>query len=63
LERTEGHSQKLIQYVTDRPGHDFRYAIDASKINNDLNWEPKTSFKTGIDKTVLWYLKHFKALP
>ena len=63
LGRAEGHSKKLIQYVTDRPGHDFRYAIDASKIKNDLNWEPKTSFSTGIDKTVLWYLKHFKALP
>ncbi|MGB2165530.1 MAG: dTDP-glucose 4,6-dehydratase, partial [Flavobacteriaceae bacterium] len=63
LDRPEGYSQKLINYVTDRLGHDFRYAIDASKIKNDLNWEPKTSFKTGIDKTVLWYLKHFKALP
>ena len=63
LERVEGHSKKLIQYVTDRPGHDFRYAIDASKIKNDLNWEPRTSFDKGIDKTVLWYLKHFKALP
>ncbi len=63
LGRAEGHSKKLIQYVTDRPGHDFRYAIDASKIKNDLNWEPKTSFSTGIDKTVLWYLRHFKTLP
>ncbi len=63
LERVEGHSKKLLQYVTDRPGHDFRYAIDASKIKNELNWEPKTSFSTGIDKTVLWYLKHFKNLP
>ena len=63
LLRPEGYSKKLIQHVTDRPGHDFRYAIDASKIKNDLNWEPKTSFKTGIDKTVLWYLKHFEALP
>ena len=63
LVRVDGHSKKLIQYVTDRPGHDFRYAIDASKIKNDLNWEPKTSFETGIDKTVLWYLRHFKALP
>ena len=62
LERVEGHSKKFIQYVTDRPGHDFRYAIDASKIKNDLNWEPRTSFDKGIDKTVLWYLKHFKAL-
>ena len=63
LGRKEGHSIKFIQYVNDRLGHDFRYAIDASKIKNDLNWEPKTSFETGIDKTVLWYLKHFEALP
>ena len=63
LGRAEGHSKKLIQHVTDRPGHDFRYAIDASKIKNDLKWEPKTPFETGIDKTVLWYLKHFKSLP
>mgnify|MGYP001307642574 CR=1 FL=1 len=63
LLRAKGYSKKLIQHVTDRPGHDFRYAIDASKIKNDLNWEPKTSFEAGIEKTVLWYLKHFKALP
>jgi len=63
LLRAEGYSKKLIQHVTDRPGHDFRYAIDASKIKNDLNWEPKTSFENGIDKTVLWYLRHFKTLP
>ena len=63
LGRAEGHSKKLIQHVTDRPGHDFRYAIDASKIKNDLKWEPKTPFETGSDKTVLWYLKHFKSLP
>jgi dTDP-glucose 4,6-dehydratase len=63
LGRPEGYSQKLINYVTDRLGHDFRYAIDASKIKNDLNWESKTTFDIGIDKTVLWYLKHLKALP
>ena len=62
LGRSQGHSKKLIQYVTDRLGHDFRYAIDASKIKNNLNWVPKTSFSIGIEKTVLWYLKHFKAL-
>ena len=62
LGRAEGHSKKLIQYVTDRLGHDFRYAIDASKIKNELNWEPKTSFENGIDKTVLWYLRYFKVL-
>ncbi len=46
----------LIQYVTDRPGHDRRYAIDASKIQNQLGWEPQESFKSGLRKTVLWYL-------
>ena len=49
---------ELITYVTDRPGHDFRYAIDASKIKTDLGWEPKETFKTGIRKTIQWYLDH-----
>ena len=49
---------ELITYVTDRPGHDFRYAIDASKINNDLGWIPKETFETGIRKTIQWYLDH-----
>jgi len=47
---------ELITYVIDRPGHDFRYAIDASKINNDLGWTPKESFESGIRKTIQWYL-------
>jgi len=63
LGREEGYSKKLIQYVTDRKGHDFRYAIDASKIKNHLNWEPKTSFDRGIRRTVMWYLKFFNSLP
>ncbi len=63
LGRPKGYSQKLINYVSDRLGHDFRYAIDASKIKNDLNWEPQTSFEKGIDKTVHSYLKNFNALP
>ena len=50
--------EKLITYVADRPGHDFRYAIDASKIRDDLNWQPKENFATGIDKTIHWYLDH-----
>jgi len=62
LGREEGYSKKLIQYVTDRKGHDFRYAIDASKIKNHLNWEPKTSFDRGIRRTVIWYLKFFNSL-
>lgn len=47
---------ELISYVTDRPGHDFRYAIDTSKIKNDLKWEPRETFETGIRRTVQWYL-------
>lgn len=50
--------QDLITYVTDRPGHDLRYAIDASKIQQDLGWVPQESFKTGLRKTVQWYLNN-----
>ena len=53
-----GHYEELITYVTDRPGHDFRYAIDASKISNELGWQPKEKFETGIEKTILWYLEN-----
>ena len=49
---------KLIAYVQDRPGHDFRYAIDAIKINQELGWSPKESFETGIQKTINWYLNN-----
>jgi dTDP-glucose 4,6-dehydratase len=48
--------KSLIQFVTDRPGHDRRYAIDASKIQNQLGWKPQESFETGLQKTVRWYL-------
>ena len=47
---------ELISYVTDRPGHDFRYAINTSKIKNQLEWKPKETFETGIHKTIQWYL-------
>lgn len=50
--------QDLITYVTDRPGHDLRYAIDASKIQKDLGWVPQESFETGLRKTVQWYLNN-----
>ena len=46
----------LITFVADRPGHDLRYAIDAAKIENKLNWAPLETFKTGLEKTVNWYL-------
>lgn len=50
--------KKLITFVEDRPGHDFRYAIDATKIQNELNWSPSESFNSGIQKTVEWYLEN-----
>jgi dTDP-glucose 4,6-dehydratase len=50
------HYRELITHVTDRPGHDIRYAIDASKIQKELNWIPTESFETGIKKTVEWYI-------
>jgi len=52
-----GKSEDLISYVKDRPGHDRRYAIDASKIRRELGWEPATSFTQGIERTVRWYLE------
>lgn len=53
-----GKDESLISYVTDRPGHDLRYAIDPTKIRTELGWLPKTSFEDGIRKTVQWYLDH-----
>ena len=58
--RTNGESySKLITHVTDRLGHDYRYAIDATKIHNDLNWLPNETFNSGLKKTVQWYLNNF----
>ncbi len=56
LGRPEGTSEKLITYVTDRAGHDLRYAIDSSRIRNELGWEPSLDFGEGLEKTVDWYL-------
>lgn len=50
--------EDLITYVTDRPGHDMRYAIDASKIERELGWKPQETFESGIRKTVVWYLSN-----
>jgi len=60
LGRNEGSSNKLITYVTDRAGHDLRYAIDASKIKEELGWEPSLQFEEGIEKTIKWYLDNKK---
>lgn len=56
LQREPGTSAKLITYVTDRPGHDMRYAIDAQKLNRELGWKPSVDFEQGLEKTVEWYL-------
>jgi dTDP-glucose 4,6-dehydratase len=56
LGREKGASEKLITYVTDRPGHDLRYAIDASKITKELGWKPSVTFEQGLQKTIDWYL-------
>jgi dTDP-glucose 4,6-dehydratase len=57
--RTDGQSRRSqITFVADRPGHDFRYAIDASKTKRDLGWEPRENFESGMEGTVRWYLGH-----
>ena len=58
LGNPEGHSESLITYVTDRLGHDARYAIDSTKLQKELGWEPSLQFEEGIEKTVRWYLEH-----
>jgi dTDP-glucose 4,6-dehydratase len=58
LDREKGTSAKLITYVTDRAGHDLRYAIDATKLNKALGWKPSVRFEEGLEKTVDWYLQN-----
>ena len=60
LSRSKGSSKKLISFVTDRKGHDFRYSIDSSKLKNELGWVPKTGFDEGLQLTIDWFLKSFK---
>ena len=58
LGHPEGYSEELITYVTDRAGHDLRYAIDSSKLKEELGWEPSLQFEEGLEQTVRWYLEH-----
>jgi dTDP-glucose 4,6-dehydratase len=58
LGRPSGESEKLVTYVTDRAGHDLRYAIDSSKLQRELGWVPSISFEKGLERTVDWYLAH-----
>ena len=58
LNRSEGTNEKLITFVTDRAGHDLRYAIDSTKLQNDLGWKPSLQFEEGLEKTVDWYLSN-----
>jgi dTDP-glucose 4,6-dehydratase len=58
LGRAAGESAKLITFVTDRAGHDLRYAIDSSKLQRELGWTPSLQFEEGLEKTVDWYLEN-----
>jgi dTDP-glucose 4,6-dehydratase len=58
LGREKGTNEKLITFVTDRAGHDMRYAIDANKIKNELGWIPSLDFEKGLEKTIDWYLEN-----
>ena len=58
LQRPEGTTAGLITYVTDRPGHDLRYAIDATKVNKELGWKPSVTFEEGLEQTIDWYLNN-----
>lgn len=58
LGRKNNEDLNLITYVTDRPGHDARYAIDSTKLQKELGWEPSLQFEEGIEKTVIWYLEN-----
>ncbi len=58
LGRNVGESEQLVTYIKDRPGHDRRYAIDASKINSELGWKPTVTFEQGLEETITWYLEN-----
>ncbi|MFC1790800.1 GDP-mannose 4,6-dehydratase, partial [Patescibacteria group bacterium] len=56
--RIMGKSEALIKFVKDRPGHDRKYAVDWSKIKNDLGWQPQISLEEALEKTIIWYRRH-----
>ena len=58
LPHSSKHYRELIEFVSDRPGHDFRYAVDSRKITNDLGWRPQQDFDGGLRKTISWYLQN-----
>ena len=58
LGRDKGNSEKLITFIKDRPGHDKRYAIDATKLNKELGWYPSLTFEEGLSKTIDWFLEN-----
>ena len=60
LGKEVGYSRELIRFVKDRAGHDHRYAIDATKLRDELGWSPSVTFEEGLDKTVDWYLSNAK---
>jgi dTDP-glucose 4,6-dehydratase len=62
LNKPKGTSQKLIHFIQDRPGHDLRYAIDATKLSKELEWKPSVTFEEGLEKTIDWYLNNKKWL-
>ena len=62
LNKPNGSSEKLITYIKDRPGHDLRYAIDATKLNSELGWRPSVTFEEGLSKTIDWYLNNLSWL-
>ncbi len=59
LEREIGSSEKLIKFVTDRLGHDWRYSVNCDKIKKELNWYPKTNFELGLQNTLKWYIQEY----
>ena len=61
LGNPKGTSEALVSYVPDRKGHDYRYAIDSTKLKKQLGWKPQTSFEDALKETILWYINRYKS--